>query len=327
MTVRHGDSLPWNKRDRERKRPGTVVPWEVGVAGPEANPAHSEAKCRAGYGALSRTYRLSSQQIERYRRDGHVFLPQLLPADSIRPYREAIVATADRNSRETRPLEERDTYGKAFLQIFNLWTLDETVRRFVHAARFAQVAARLLGVEGVRLYHDQALFKEPGGGITPWHQDQHYWPLDTDRTITLWMPLVDIEEDMGMMQFASGAHRLGYITNKGISDDSEAFYERFVADQGLDISATRTARAGDASFHAGWALHRAPPNRSSVRREVMTVIYFADGTRITDPVRPEARGDLRAWLQDLPPGAPAATGLNPVVWPAGPDHLGEDSGG
>ena len=91
----------------------------------------------------------------------------------------------------------------------------------------------------------------------------------------------------------------------------------------LDISATRTARAGDASFHAGWALHRAPPNRSAVRREVMTVIYFADGTRITDPVRPEARGDLRAWLQDLPPGAPAATGLNPIVWPAGPDRLGK----
>ena len=267
---------------------------------------------------LSRTYRLSSKQVQRYRRDGHVFLPQLLPRDSITPYREAIVATADRHSRETRPLEDRDTYGKAFLQIFNLWTLDETVRRFVQAPCFAEVAARLLGVESVRLYHDQALFKEAGGGITPWHQDQYYWPLDTEHTITLWMPLVDLEEDMGMMQFASGAHRLGYITNKGISDDSEAFYERFVTDKGLDISEVRTARAGDASFHAGWALHRAPPNQSRVRREVMTVIYFADGARITDPVRPEARGDLRAWLGDLPPGAPAATILNPIVWTGPP---------
>ncbi|MXY56934.1 MAG: phytanoyl-CoA dioxygenase family protein [Gammaproteobacteria bacterium] len=267
---------------------------------------------------LSRTYRLSSKQVQRYRRDGHVFLPQLLPRDSITPYREAIVATADRHSREMRPLEDRDTYGKAFLQIFNLWTLDETVRRFVQAPCFAEVAARLLGVERVRLYHDQALFKEAGGGITPWHQDQYYWPLDTEHTITLWMPLVDIEENMGMMQFASRAHRLGYITNKGISDDSEAFYERFVTDKGLDISEVRTARAGDASFHAGWALHRAPPNQSRVRREVMTVIYFADGARITDPVRPEARGDLRAWLGDLPPGAPAATILNPIVWTGPP---------
>ena len=268
---------------------------------------------------LTGTYRLSPQHVQSFRRNGHVFLPQLLPAESMAPFRDAIVATADRNSRETRPLDERDTYGKAFLQIFNLWTLDDTVRRFVLAPRFAEVAARLLGVERVRLYHDQALFKEAGGGITPWHQDQHYWPLDTDRTITLWMPLVDIDEHMGMMQFASGAHRLGYIANRGISDDSEAFYERFVADEGLDITDTRTARAGDASFHAGWALHRALPNRSSVRREVMTVIYFADGARITNPVRPEARGDLHAWLGDLPPGAPAATRLNPVVWPAAVD--------
>ncbi|MDE0193289.1 MAG: phytanoyl-CoA dioxygenase family protein [Gammaproteobacteria bacterium] len=283
------------------------------------SPPHN-ATTNAQANGLSRTYPVSSEQVQRYRRDGHVFLPQLLPSDSIAPFREAIVATADRNSRETRPLDERDTYGKAFLQIFNLWTLDDTVRRFVQAPRFAEAAARLLGVEKVRLYHDQALFKEAGGGITPWHQDQYYWPLDTEHTITLWMPLVDIEEHMGMMQFASGAHRLGYITSKGISDDSEAFYERFVAEKGLDISAARTARAGDASFHAGWALHRAPPNQSSVRREVMTVIYFADGARITDPVRPEAEGDLRAWLGDLPPGAPAASRLNPIVWPVAPDQ-------
>ena len=36
---------------------GALRPWrlfdgQVGVAGPEAHPAHSEAKCRAGYGAL-----------------------------------------------------------------------------------------------------------------------------------------------------------------------------------------------------------------------------------------------------------------------------------
>ena len=30
----------------------SFVPWEVGVAGPEATSAQSEAKCRAGYGAL-----------------------------------------------------------------------------------------------------------------------------------------------------------------------------------------------------------------------------------------------------------------------------------
>ena len=264
---------------------------------------------------LDETYPLADAHVRRFRRDGHVFLPQLLPTESLAPFRDAIAATANAHATETRALHERDTYGKAFLQIFNLWTLNETVRRFVLAPRFAAVAARLLGVPALRLYHDQALFKEPGGGITPWHQDQHYWPLATNHTITLWMPLVDVAENMGMMRFASGAHRAGRIAKAGISDASEAFYEQYVAENGLPISDQRTARAGDASFHAGWALHRAPPNTSTTRRDVMTVIYYADGTRVADPVRPEARGDLRAWLGDLPPGATAATGLNPLVWP------------
>ena len=131
-------------------------------------------------------------------------------------------------------------------------------------------------VHALRLYHDQALFKEPGGGITPWHQDQHYWPLDTARTITLWMPLVDINENMGMMQFASGAHVIGRIAKADISDASQAFYETYVAEGAFPISRERTARAGDASFHTGWA-HRAPSNTSTTRRDVMTVIYYAAG--------------------------------------------------
>lgn len=265
---------------------------------------------------LRESYPLSAEQIDRFRRDGHVLLPGMLAVDALAPYRQAIVEAVDRHATETRPLAERDTYGKAFLQIFNLWTLDDVARRFVLARRFAEAAARLLGVRALRLYHDQALFKEAGGGATPWHQDQHYWPLDTNGTITLWMPLRDVAENMGMMRFADGAHERGCIANKGISDASQAFYDAYVRARGLPLSAERTARAGDASFHAGWALHRAGPNESANRREVMTVIYFADGARVTDPVRPEARGDLRAWLGDLPPGAPAATPLNPVVWRA-----------
>ena len=64
------NALPWNKRERERKRPGAVGPWEVGVAGPEANPAYSEAKRRAGFGALPWNKRLSLRDVGDERRVG-----------------------------------------------------------------------------------------------------------------------------------------------------------------------------------------------------------------------------------------------------------------
>ena len=40
--------------------------------------------------------------------------------------------------------------------------------------------------------------------------------------------------------------------------------------------------AGDATFHAGWTLHRAMPNTSNQMREVMTIIFFADGSRLLE---------------------------------------------
>src|SRR5690606_28150082 len=149
---------------------------------------------------------IPEEQIQSFRQNGHTLVKGLLTEEEAAIYRTYIAQAAEKQNTEKRKLEDRDTYGKAFLQIMNLWQADENVRRYVLAKRFAKVAADLLGVPNVRIYHDQALFKEAGGGPTPWHQDQYYWPIDTPNTITMWMPLIDINTDMGMLTFASGSH-------------------------------------------------------------------------------------------------------------------------
>ena len=108
---------------------------------------------------LNESYPLSPQDVTQYQADGHVLLRTVCRPDEIAVYRPFIGAAVSRYSRETRPMEERDTYGKAFLQITNLWTQDEQVRSFVFARRFARIAAQLMGVSGVRLYHDQAFIQ------------------------------------------------------------------------------------------------------------------------------------------------------------------------
>jgi len=178
----------------------------------------------------------------------------------------------------------------------------------------ARVAADLLGVEGVRIYHDQALYKEPGGGITPWHQDEYYWPLDTDNTLTMWMPLMDITADMGSLVFASGSGSEGYLGELPISDESEAVFRQFVSDRGYRLAPNGAMAAGDASFHNGWVLHTAPGNRTPQMREVMTVIYFADGAHVTAPDNKNRVNDLAKWLPGLKPGDLAASPINPLVY-------------
>lgn len=262
---------------------------------------------------LTSDYVISANQKAEYQANGHILLKQVASTDEVNVYRPIIERATQANNQETRPINERDTYGKAFLQIMNLWEIDEDVRRFVLAQRFAHVAAQLMGVSKVRLYHDQALYKEPGGGPTPWHQDQYYWPLDTPNTITMWMPLVDITVDMGMLTFASGSQELGFLGNLAISDESESALEQVVAERGYPISQARTMQAGDATFHAGWTLHKAPGNSSDTMRQVMTIIYYADGAYVSEPKNRHQEADRQRWLSGVQPGHLADSPLNPVL--------------
>ncbi|MBM4242805.1 MAG: phytanoyl-CoA dioxygenase family protein [Deltaproteobacteria bacterium] len=263
--------------------------------------------------ALDERATLTTDAAASYRRDGFAVVRGLATPDEIACFRPAIVATAHARNFETRPLAERGTYGRAFLQTPNLWQHDDTVRHFVFARRFARVAAELMGVRGVRLYHDQALFKEPHGGLTPWHQDQIYWPLATTHTITMWMPLVDLDADMGIMHFARGSHAGGALTDLPIGRASQDALSRVVAERGFAVDGPASTRAGDATFHAGWTLHGAPPNSTERTREVMTVIYYADGTRVGGSGDPTRVFDLAAWLPGCREGDVAASAINPLL--------------
>jgi ectoine hydroxylase-related dioxygenase (phytanoyl-CoA dioxygenase family) len=270
---------------------------------------------RAQLPDLETEFVVTPDQANAYRANGHVLLRAVCAPEEVVAYRSVLSDATYRFKTEQRPLDERDTYGRAFLQVTNLWTRDEAARRFVLARRFGKIAADLMGVAGVRIYHDQALYNEAHGGRTPWHQDQYYWPLDSDHSITMWMPLMDADEQMGTMTFASGSHKEGFLGHIEISDRSDEVFRKLVADKGFALSSAGPMKAGDATFHSGWTLHSAPGNATDRCREVMTVIYFADGTRIAEPDNKHRVDDLRAWFPGQTPGELAAGSLNPLVYP------------
>ena len=261
--------------------------------------------------SLDDVKQLPAENIAEFQELGHTLIRGVLSPEEIAAYRPVIVGAAERYNTEKRKLRDRDTYGKAFLQIMNLWQVDAEARKFVLAKRLAKIAADLMGVENVRLYHDQALFKEAGGGPTPWHQDQYYWPIDTHNTITMWMPLVDIDVDMGMLTFASGSYTNGAVFDHEISDESESAFDDYVKDKKFPISRAQTMKAGDATWHRGFTLHNAPGNNSNKMREVMTIIYMADGARVTPYANNWQKSDHHKWLMDKPIGELIDSELNP----------------
>ena len=264
---------------------------------------------------LTTPYDVPRDKVASYQRDGWVRLDGVMPLPDLAPFREAISSHTIGFASGLAPLEQRDTYGKAFIQYTNLWAAHDDVRPFSLAPRFAKIAADLMGVSAVRIYHDQALFKEAGGGLTPWHQDQQYWPLDGARCITMWMPLIDCPQAMGTMRFASGSQQLGYLGPLDISDRSEERLKRLIAEHGHSIAEAGDMRAGDATFHDGWCIHGAQANASGDVRAVITVIYMEADAVVSEPDHPSRENDLKTWLPGLRAGDVAASPINPVVWP------------
>jgi ectoine hydroxylase-related dioxygenase (phytanoyl-CoA dioxygenase family) len=263
---------------------------------------------------LDGTYPLDTGAAPRLTADGHLTLRSVLGDDEVAAYARAVRRAIARTEPLLPTSAEGEVYRRAFAQHTNLWRVDPGVAQLVRSPRLGALAARLLDVERVRLYHDQALFKAPGGGHTPWHQDMAYWPLETDRTLTMWLPIVGVTAPMGELRFARGSHLAGdLLGDVPISTAADTRAEALLVERGFELDSTGELRAGDASFHLGWTLHAATANTTDRAREVMTVIWFADGTRVSEPRNDGQANDLATWLPGLRPGDLAASELNPLV--------------
>lgn len=259
---------------------------------------------------LAEPYAVSPEAKRFYQENGYVKLKHVLSEPLLQYYSEIITAAVFRLNTLIKPMEERTTYEKAFLQVMNLWREDDTIRELVFSKRLAGIAAALMNVNGVRLYHDQALYKEPGGGITPWHADQFYWPLSNPNTVTVWIPLQYTPLEMGPLAFSESSQRLETGRDKEISDESEA-----VLDAALkQFSICETPfELGEVSYHSGWTYHRAGVNVSDKPRKVMTIIYMDKDIRIVSPTNQYRENDWKTWLDTRPIGSVADGPLNPVL--------------
>ncbi|WP_248761188.1 phytanoyl-CoA dioxygenase family protein [Pseudarthrobacter sp. SSS035] len=263
--------------------------------------------------SLNAPYTLSPSHLQDFNDQGFIRLPEVLDPETVSSFEPEITSKVRELNTQHLPLEERDTYNKAFLQVSNLWTHSEKVREFVFSARLAKIAADLLGVKSVRLYHDQALYKESGGGITPWHADQYYWPVSSDRTVTVWIPLQATPLEMGPLSFATGSHEFEFGRNLPISDESEQQLKKTLAEQNYPLD-EEPYDIGDVSYHLGWTFHRAGANRSGQPRAVITMIYMDADIEVTEPTNAAQKKDLDQWMPGTSIGTVPAGPINPILW-------------
>ena len=140
------------------------------------------------------------------------------------------------------------------------------------------IAARLAGVDGVRLWHTQLLFKpsEAGDAATNvgWHTDEHYWLTCTsDRMLTAWVPFVDMDETIGTITMVDGS--CGWPDNSTklsfFQQDLDAQEGEFDTGGADVVKVPMVMRRGQVSFHSMRTVHGSGPNRSAADRRSMAV--------------------------------------------------------
>lgn len=262
---------------------------------------------------LEQLYELSQDQIDFYQKNRYIKLKEVLNPETVEYFNTIITDQVNEMNQEQTAMDERTTYGKAFLQLFNLWLENPIVKELIFSKRVAKIASDFMQADGVRLYHDQALFKEPGGGITPWHADQYYWPLETDKTLTAWIPLQATPLEMGPLEFSAGSHSIVEGRELEIGDESEEVIQKKlkVTDFKHIIEAFDI---GEISFHSGWIFHRAGANVSNEMRKVMTIIYMDKDMILKNPENKNQIHDWNTWCPGAKVGEIINTPINPILY-------------
>lgn len=280
---------------------------------------------------------VGDELVEGFARDGFVVVPDLLPAGELDPFALAVdEGVARRKQHDTRDLTEKSRYEQSFIQCINLWEDCPGVRPLTFHPRVAEAAATLLRCDRVRLWHDQALYKEPGGRVTDPHQDHPYWPVAETDAVTAWIPLDGSTLEGGAMGYLPGSHRLGIrrFVNIFVGDPEPILdEEQLRAIEPVFVEVPK----GSIAFHRSLTFHLANPNRMAKVRRVHTAIYFRDGcTRGSEARHPSVDraeigvGDVIAsdvtpiaWPRpggDLPPTPAIGTRSHGGTWPAGEER-------
>jgi ectoine hydroxylase-related dioxygenase (phytanoyl-CoA dioxygenase family) len=209
-------------------------------------------------------------------------------------------------------LAERSRYEQSFRQCQNLWEDVADLRPLTFHPRIARAAAELLGADAVRVWHDQALYKEAGGRQTDAHQDQPYWPIAEPRTVTAWIPLDGADLASGCMAYVPGSHAVGlrrFVDIFGVRDPEP---EDLLADPAISAIAPVFVEAprGSVIFHHGLTAHLAGANTTDRPRRVHTVIYLADGC-----TRGRRFAHFAVDRPGIEVGAVIDSDLTPIAWP------------
>lgn len=233
-------------------------------------------------------YRVSDEEVERFRCDGYVHLAGVLSDEEL----AGVAAVYERFLRREIAVPGKDLcdmsgdYGRAFedYAIVNVML----PRRYhpawqgnLYEQRAASIAEQLHG-PGMELDYDQLLAKRPfkQDAVFGWHQDQAYWPVFEDsRTATCWLAVDDSTLENGCMRFVPGSQRGPLRPHRPLHvDRGESHTLVAEVDDARDVVRPVPIRRGDVTVHDERVLHGSGGNHGAGWRRAYVVAFRAAAT-------------------------------------------------
>ena len=229
--------------------------------------------------------RLTAVQVEAFERDGYVLSNGFMNESELGYlrdcYMETVARLADEDALEN--VQSGDDSDDEF-QVYQIRTahLQHPIfRMLIHDTRLLDMVETLIGPD-IRLIHYQGLYKPArSGGEVGWHQDNHYFNVAENKTVSVWLALDDATVDNGCMWYLPGQHKTA-LDHEQLWDTSfkKGFY---FAIRGLEESGAVPAevKQGGFAIHHCLMPHRSLKNGTDKPRRGIAM-HFMDA-KVPDP--------------------------------------------
>lgn len=221
--------------------------------------------------------------VDRYRRDGCLVVPDLFTREDCRALRDEALAIcrgrfgALQGYVEPKPGESDDTVMRRYMVAIMVHKIPSLFSRRVGDARILRVLNALIGPD-VKAIHSQAFFKAPGMPGNGWHQDELFIPTRDRSLVTVWIALEDTSIENGCLRVFPGSHRPSVLwpmrrhNDPEVDRAEEAYGFPYAPGDAVAVE----LREGSALFFDGYLVHGSFPNRSQDRTRRALLYVYAD---------------------------------------------------
>ena len=236
---------------------------------------------------------IDQAKVEAYHNDGYLLLPGLFTEADMQPVRLAIEDEVDRladrfyragkvSSRfADQPFNRRLVLlcesAQESVRIWELRTraaVTPELYRLVRHPGLLELMTAILGPEVAWTGSFAVRVKLPESEVTafPWHQDTQYYgnPTRHLHVISVWIPLVDVDERNGCLQLLPGSHRWGLL---GGARDSERVVQMFEDVEQRGKPVVLPMRRGDALAFTNMTCHASTVNTTDEMRWSIDLRY------------------------------------------------------